>query len=249
MTFASVLPVILGVVLILLGIFLAFSFVKKKKLCIIVLIPCIILIGVSLVLSVKNTSATDHIQAFEAYSVDDLSKTNELLDQSLFVELKAETNSASPEAINHTQISNFDVSFSDGVFANVKYSFLVATDIYPLEKIVQINYVGDIFSEPSRGIGNEAYANQLISCGDLKNVLSIIGGSEIIHDISSDSPTYMELSFIGITDIGNASHDVEKIYVIMQNEIVPLSEVENMQQASYFVFNIITDTDNIWICY
>ena len=249
MTFASVLPVILGVVLILLGIFLAFSFVKKKKLCIIVLIPCIILIGVSLVLSVKNTSATDHIQEFEAYSVDDLSKTNELLDQSLLVELKAETNSASPETINHTQISNFDVSFSDGVFSNVKYSFLVATDIYPLEKSVQINYVGDISTEPSRAIGNEVYANQLISCGDLKNVLSIIDGSEIVQGISSNSPAYMELSFIGITDIGTASHDVEKIYVIMQNEIVPLSEVENMQQTSYFVFNIITDTDNIWICY
>ena len=249
MTFATVLPFVLGVILILLGIFLAFSFVKKKKLCIIVLIPCIILIGVSMVLSVKNTSATDHIQEFEAYSVDDLSKTNELLDQSLLVELKAETNSASPETINHTQISNFDVSFSDGVFANVKYSFLVATDIYPLERIVQINYVGDIFSEPSRAIGNEVYANQLISCGDLKNVLSIIDGSEIVQGISSNSPAYMELSFIGITDIGTASHDVEKIYVIMQNEIVPLSEVENMQQTSYFVFNIITDTDNIWICY
>ena len=249
MTFATVLPFVLGVILILLGMFLAFSFVKKKKLYIIVLIPCIILIGVSMVLSVKNTSATDHIQEFEAYSVDDLSKTNELLDQSLFVELKAETNSASPEAINHTQISNFDVSFSDGVFSNVKYSFLVATDIYPLEKIVQINYVGDIFTEPSRAIGNEVYANQLISCGDLKNVLSIIDGSEIVQGISSNSPAYMELSFIGITDIGTASHDVEKIYVIMQNEIVPLSEVENMQQTSYFVFNIITDTDNIWICY
>lgn len=147
------------------------------------------------------------------------------------------------------QISNFDVSFSDGVFSNVKYSFLVATDIYPLEKIVQINYVGDIFTEPSRAIGNEVYANQLISCGDLKNVLSIIDGSEIVQGISSNSPAYMELSFIGITDIGTASHDVEKIYVIMQNEIVPLSEVENMQQTSYFVFNIITDTDNIWICY
>lgn len=249
MTFATVLPLLLVFILIFLGILLIVSLRKKKKLYIIALIPCVIFVGVSMILSVRNNSTSDHISAFEMYSINDLSKTNEILDQSLMAELKSETDSIPQETINQIQISNFDVSFHDGSFSNVKYSFLVATDKYPLEKIVQINYVGDVFSEPSRGIRNETYANQLISCGDLKRILGIIGGSEIIRDISSKAPTHMELSFIGNIDNETTSHDTEDIYFIIQDEIVPLPDVENMKQTQYFVFNIISDTDNIWICY
>ena len=157
--------------------------------------------------------------------------------------------SAVQDTINQTQISNFDVSFHDGSFSNLTYSFLVATDTYPLERIVQINYVGDIFSEPSRGTKIDTYTNQLMSYGDLKKALEIISDSQIIQDISSKSSNHIELSFIGIIDLETASHGTEQIYVIIENKIMPLSDIENGQQASYFVFNIISDTDNLWICY
>lgn len=245
MTFTAMLPFVLVLVLILLGILLFVSFINKKKLYIIVLIPCIIFVGVSMLFLFISNSTTSHIQDFETFSLDDFSRTNEILDQSLLTE----TDFVTQEIIDQVQISNLELSFHNGLFSNLTYSFLVATDIYPLEKIVQINYVGDIFSEPSRGIGNETYVNQLISCGDLKKVLSIISDSKIIREVSSKAPTQMDLSFVGIIDIGTISIDTDEIYVIIQDEIVPMSDIEYMTQTPYFVFNVIFDADNIWICY
>ena len=246
MTFATVQQLFLCGVLLLFGTLLIISLKKRKKLNAVVLIPCIILAGILMVLSFRNNSPTGHIQNFQSYSIADLSSTCELTDQSLMAEL---ADSAVQETINQTQISNFDVSFHDGSFSNLTYSFLVATDTYPLERIVQINYVGDIFSEPSRGTKIDTYTNQLMSYGDLKKALEIISDSQIIQDISSKSSNHIELSFIGIIDLETASHGTEQIYVIIENKIMPLSDIENGQQASYFVFNIISDTDNLWICY
>ena len=108
MTFATILPFALAFVCVLLGILLVISFRKKKKQYIFMLIPCIILVGISMILSFAN-STEGHIQNFKAYPIDNLSITNELLDQSLLEELNTETDSVSQEMINNTQISNFDV--------------------------------------------------------------------------------------------------------------------------------------------
>lgn len=246
MTFATIQKLCLCFILILLGTLLIISLKKRKKLNIVVLIPCTILVGVLIILSFRNNSPTGHIQNFKSYSIADLSSTCELLDQSLMEEL---ADSSLQETFNQTQISNFDVSFHNGSFSNLTYSFLVATDTYPLERIVQINYVGDIFSEPSHGTEIDTYTNQLMSYGDLKKALGLISDSKIVQDISSKAPNHIELSFIGIIDFETTSHGTEEIYVIKENKIVPLSDIENKQQASYFVFNIISDTDNLWICY
>lgn len=249
MTFANVSLLALGFVLSLILLFWLTAFRRRKRHYVIALILCTILVGTSLLWIIRQSQSTERIHNFESFSIDNLSKVSELIDWSLKAKLETKENSIEQVRLDQTQFGSFSLSFHNGAFANMEYSFFQAGASFPIWQIIQINYVGDIFSETSHGTQNEASASKLISSADLKKFLSIFGESGVIQEIQEKLPTHLEVSFVGIVNLEDNVEDGTNIYVVMQNKVVPFSDIEDKQSKSYRVFNVITDTDNLWVCY
>lgn len=246
--------VIIGLLILLLCILvfvIAFLVKTKSRRSILIIICTATIIVVALIGLFLHENKNIYMEDFSTFSIDNLSYSNEMIDASLETQIDdiGYAVTSTDELENRIQIGSFDLHFRNGSFSNLQFAVILSESGGPFEKNFQINYMGQIFPLSKTLAQNEISSDNTISLRELKSVITIISKSDMIQTMAVSAPNSMNVMFNGQLKTLPEEKSFAKIYIIQDENIIPLSHAETQSHKGYYVFSIVSETESIQILY
>mgnify|MGYP004723169625 CR=1 FL=1 len=192
-----------------------------------------------------------YIEDFKAFNIEALTYSNAVIDASLKTTDGRSGHSLETDDLeNRLMVDSFELHFRDNRFGNLQFTILSYESGGPLEKNYQINYSGRIFTDPKALPRAERYPDGALSLRELKEVIAIIGRSDVVQTVSMPVPNSITLMLNGHTKGLSEGNDRSNVYLIQDEDIIPVSHATSPQAVNgYFVFSIVSENDYLQILY
>lgn len=242
---------IIIVLLILLLCVLAFGmvvFIKAKSTRLIIIAICGTA-AVAIALTRLFIYDNSYIKDFSAFSIDDLSYSNEMIESVLSMQVgdNDAVLMSADDLENRIVIGTFYLHFRNNSFSNLQFAIISSENGGPLEKVYQINYEGQVFSNPETLVLPEILFDNTLSLRELKNVIEILSKSYLIQDVSASASNSVNVVFNGHINTLSDAKNLANAYIIQDENVIPLSHTIPQEENGYYVFSIVSDVDYIQI--
>ncbi len=204
---------------------------------------------IAIVLTVLPIGNNNYIKDFKAFSIADIACTNEMLDSIIQTQAVDDTDALAftDDLENRVMIETFDLNFMNNSFSNLKFGIILSERGRLFESSYQLNYVGQVFANPKISASPDAFDNNTVPLIELKNVIEILGKSDLFQKISESTSTCVNLMYNGRTNKLAGTEGSANIYIIQEGNVIPLSTAVPQENDGYYVFSIISGTDYIQI--
>lgn len=251
MQHGNLLLVLLVAVLSFLALAVALLIKRKASRFVVIVISVAIVIIVFIGGVLIQGSRNLYIEDFRNFKVDELAYSNAVIDASLKAKAGKSGNSLGSDNLeNRLMIESFNLHFRENTFANLQFTTLSYESGGPYEKNYQINYSGQLFTDPKALSLAEVSSDNVLSLRELKEIIGIISKSDVFHTVSLPAPDSITVMFNGHTRAMPEENDVSRVYIIQDENIIPLSYMAYHQEVNgYFVFSIVSEKDYLQILY
>ena len=190
-----------------------------------------------ILIAVSTYNRTLSIDDFIPFCTNDIEQANEVMDAAIKIQGEdINTILSNNDLKNSMPISSFNIHFRDGAFANLQFSLMLPQNVGTLEKSIQVNYEGQIFTSETVYFPDNALLSQTIPVYNLKQIVSIIASSDIFQQFDLSNANFM---FIGSREISANTDLPSNSYIIEADNLIQMQSIE--RPGKYYVFNVIAE--------
>lgn len=188
-----------------------------------------------ILVAVSTYNRTLYIDDFVPFGTNDIEQTNQVMDTAIETQGEDLNTILSNDGLkNSIPISSFNIHFRDGVFANLQFSLMLPQNVGTLEKSIQVNYEGQIFTSETVYFPDNSLLSQTIPVYDLKHIVSTIASSDIFQQFDLSNANFM---FIGYREISANTNLPSNSYMVDADRLFQMQSIES--PGKYYVFNVI----------